>query len=94
MPTVPSSASQQVVPSGGLRRLLGAATRFARTQGREPSTYRGLSLLASAIGIYLRPELIAAITAAGLGLSGLIAVLFPDAAPEVPATGSALPTGE
>jgi hypothetical protein len=76
---------QQVVPSvGGLRRIAGAAVRFIKVQGSQPSTFRGLALLASACGIYLRPELVAAITAAGMGISGLIAVLCPDAAPVGP----------
>lgn len=78
MPTDPASASQQVVPRGGLRRLLGAATRFIKVQGRESSTYRGLIFCLTSFGIYLQPELIAAITAAGMGIAGLIAVLFPD----------------
>jgi hypothetical protein len=74
------SPSQQVVsPGGGVRKILGAAARFARVQGGQSSTWRGLALLASACGIYLQPEMVAAITAVGMAVSGLIGVLLPDA---------------
>jgi hypothetical protein len=81
--TVPSSASQQVVPSvSGLRKILGAAARFVTVQGTQASTYRGIVMLLTAFGVYLKPELVAAITAAGMGISGAIAVLLPDAPAE------------
>lgn len=44
---------------------------------KEPSTYRGLSLVATALGIYISPELVAAITSAGVAVAGLIGILFP-----------------
>lgn len=72
---------QQVVSVVGRRSILGAAVRFAKTQGTQASTYRGIVMLLTSFGVYLKPELVAAITAVGMGLSGLIAVLVPDAAP-------------
>jgi hypothetical protein len=78
---VQSSVQQVVPPSSGLRRIAGAAVRFIKVQGRESSTYRGLVMILTACGVYLKPELVAAITSAGMGLAGLIAVLLPDNAP-------------
>ena len=45
---------------------------------REPSTWRGLTLLLTALGIPLAPGLSDAIVAAGLGVAGLIGALAPD----------------
>lgn len=45
---------------------------------REASTWRGLILLATALGLSLEPEQEEAIVVAGLGLAGLIGVLLPD----------------
>jgi len=47
-------------------------------QFTQPSTYRGLALIATAIGITMAPELYEAITAAGLLVSGIIGAAFPD----------------
>jgi hypothetical protein len=44
----------------------------------EPSTWRGLTLLLTALGIPLAPGLADAIVAAGLGVAGLIGALAPD----------------
>lgn len=79
----PSPASQQVVSRfDGLWRVAGAATRFAKTQGAQPSTWRGLVMILSACGVVLSPETSAAIIAAGMALSGLIGVFAgPDATP-------------
>jgi hypothetical protein len=52
---------------------------FARLS--EATTWRGIFLLLTAAGVTLRPELQVAITAAGLALTGLIGVVFPDPAP-------------
>lgn len=52
----------------------------------EPSTWRGLFLICSAIGVAVRPDVAEAIIAVGLAVSGLVGVLFSDA----PAAG---PTG-
>lgn len=81
--TVPASASQQARPVTGLRRIAGAAVRFARVQGQSPSTWRGLVWILSSIGIAISPATSAAIIAAGAAVSGLIGVLAgPDATPD------------
>ncbi len=45
---------------------------------REPSTWRGLALLLTALGIPLAPGVADALIAAGLGVAGLIGALVPD----------------
>lgn len=81
----PSSASQQVVPVGRLRRAFGAVAGFAKVQGTQPSTWRGVVWLISSFGMVLKPEVAAAIIAAGAAVSGLIGVLAgPDAAAPPP----------
>jgi hypothetical protein len=45
---------------------------------REPSTWRGLALLAAACGVTITPERMDAIVSAGLAISGLIGVFVPD----------------
>jgi len=80
---MPDTAQPNVVVplskrAGLVRRVLHATAHFARTQGTQASTWRGLALIISACGIYIRPELAAAITAVGMAVSGLIGVLFPD----------------
>ena len=49
---------------------------LARLQ--EPSTWRGLVLFVTAVGIPVAPALATAITTAGLGIAGLIGVLTAD----------------
>jgi len=44
------------------------------TRLKEPSTYRGLALLAAVAGINLSPEFAGAIASAAAGLIGLIEV--------------------
>jgi len=44
-------------------------------RGKEPSTYRGLVLIASSLGAVLNPELAEAIIGAGVGIFGLLQVL-------------------
>lgn len=51
---------------------------YLKEQGREPSTWRGIVLLLTACGANLSPEQREAIITAGLGVAGLIGVLFPD----------------
>jgi hypothetical protein len=63
---------------------LNAIVRFARVQGTQPSTWRGLTMIASACGIVLNPDVATAIVALGMAVSGLIGVLAgPDAPPAV-----------
>lgn len=45
---------------------------------KEPSSWRGLVMLASAFGITVNPELMPSIIAAGTGLAGVIGVVFKD----------------
>lgn len=48
---------------------------------KQPSTWRGLFLLLSAVGVYVRPDIAEAIITAGMAASGLIGVLTSDPAP-------------
>lgn len=48
---------------------------FILARASEPSTWRGLFLFASAVGVTVSPELQNAIIATGLGASGLVGVL-------------------
>lgn len=45
---------------------------------REPSTWRGLTLLLTALGVPLAPGVSDAIIALGLGVAGLIGAVMPD----------------
>ena len=45
---------------------------------QEPSTWRGITLLLTALGIPLAPELVDAVIAAGLAVTGLIGVATKD----------------
>ena len=65
--------------------------KFIVARAAEPSSWRGAIFLLSSLGVVLRPEVSAAIIAAGLAVSGLIGVLVPDAAP---APGQASLAGE
>lgn len=44
----------------------------------EASTWRGLVMAATAMGITISPEMLEAILAVGTGLTGLIGILTPD----------------
>ncbi len=48
---------------------------------REPSTWRGLIWLLTALGISIRPELWEQITAVGMALAGLLGVALREEAP-------------
>lgn len=45
---------------------------------KEPSSWRGLVMLATAFGVTLSPDLVASIVAAGTGLAGIIGFAFKD----------------
>lgn len=45
---------------------------------REPSTWRGLTLLLTAIGVPLAPGVADAVIALGLAVAGLIGAVVPD----------------
>lgn len=62
-----------------------AAGAYLVARLQEPSTWRGLILIATALGTKAAPEVWEAVVTAGLLLSGLVAVAFPDRRP--PAEG-------
>lgn len=45
---------------------------------REASTWRGLVLVVTALGVQLTPDQVSTVVAVGLALSGLIGAFFPD----------------
>ena len=47
-------------------------------RAQEPSSWRGLALLATAAGVNVAPDMLNAIVTAGLGVAGLIGVLTAD----------------
>lgn len=47
-------------------------------RAKEPSTWRGLVLLLTAIGVPVAPAMAEAIISAGLAVAGLIGVAAPD----------------
>jgi len=51
---------------------------YLLARAKEASTWRGLTLFLTAVGVPLAPQLAEAIVAAGLGMAGLIGVLIPD----------------
>lgn len=57
-----------------------AALRFVIARLKEASTYRGLMLIFTGLGVALRPEVGEAIVAVGVSLAGLAGVLLPDQA--------------
>lgn len=46
----------------------------------QPSTWRGIFLLLSAVGVYIRPDIAEAIIAFGMAASGLVGILTSDPA--------------
>lgn len=61
--------------------------RYLIAQAAEPSTWRGLVLIATACGAVLTPEQREAIIVAGLGVAGAIGALAPDAKKPPPGRG-------
>jgi hypothetical protein len=57
-----------------------SALKFAVARLSEPSTYKGVVLALTGLGLYVRPEIAAAVTSIGLGIAGLIGVVLPDTA--------------
>ena len=45
---------------------------------KEPSSWRGLVMIATAFGVSVNPELLTAIITAGTGLAGVIGFVFKD----------------
>lgn len=54
--------------------------RFVLARLREASTYRGLMLILTGLGVALRPEVADAIVAFGMAAAGLVGVFVPDSA--------------
>lgn len=53
--------------------------QYILERAKEPSTWRGLILVLTAIGVPMAPAMAEAIVSAGLAVAGLIGVLTPDA---------------
>lgn len=49
--------------------------QYILDRAKEPSTWRGLILFLTAVGVPVAPELQTAIVSAGLGIAGLIGVV-------------------
>lgn len=45
---------------------------------KEPSSWRGLVMIATAFGVAVNPDLVAAIVSTGTGLAGVIGFAFKD----------------
>lgn len=67
-----------------MSKFFGRIVDFARTQGTQPSTWRGLVMVFGALGVSIRPDVAAAVTAIAMGVSGLIGILGGPDAPVVP----------
>lgn len=48
---------------------------FILARSKEPSSWRGVSLVLTALGIYVEPSLYAQITTVGMGVAGLIGMV-------------------
>jgi hypothetical protein len=57
-----------------------AVVRFVIARLKEASTYRGLMLILTGLGVALRPEVAEAIMACGVAVAGLAGVVLPDTA--------------
>jgi hypothetical protein len=51
---------------------------YLQQQLQEASTWRGMVVIATALGMQIAPDKVDAIVAAGLGLSGLLGAMLPD----------------
>ena len=62
------------------------AFKFILARLSEVSTYKGIALALTGLGLYVSPEMAAAVTSIGLGITGLIGILTADpVAPAQPA---------
>ena len=52
--------------------------QYILDRAKEPSTWRGIIMLLTAIGVPIAPAMADAIVAAGLAIAGLIGVVSPD----------------
>ena len=51
---------------------------YLLARAKEPSSWRGLIFMLTAIGIPVAPQLAEAVVTVGLGLAGLVGVIAPD----------------
>lgn len=51
---------------------------FILDRTKEPSSWRGVSLFLTALGIYIEPALYTQITTVGVGIAGLIGMFTKD----------------
>lgn len=58
-----------------------AVARFVMARLKEASTYRGLMLILTGLGVAIRPEVGEAIAACGMAAAGLLGAILPDNAP-------------
>jgi hypothetical protein len=58
--------------------LLNACLSYGLKRLKEPSTWTGLALGATAVGVQVSPELQDSITTLGIGAAGLISAVLPD----------------
>lgn len=53
--------------------------KYAIDRAKEPSTWRGLLFVLTAVGITVSPDQQEAIVSVGMALAGLVGVFLPDA---------------
>lgn len=58
---------------------MNAFINYTLNRLREASTWRGLIVLATGLGISMNPDQVAAFTALGMSMAGAAGVLLPDA---------------
>jgi hypothetical protein len=51
---------------------------YLLARAKEASTWRGITLFLTAMGVPLAPQLAEAIVTAGLGIAGLLGFILPD----------------
>lgn len=61
-----------------LKSLLSLVLNYVLTRLKEPSTWTGIALGATAVGVQVSPELQDSITTLGIGAAGLISAVLPD----------------
>lgn len=61
-----------------LKSLLSLVLSYVLKRLKEPSTWTGMALGATAVGVQVSPELQDSITTLGIGVAGLISAVLPD----------------
>jgi hypothetical protein len=61
-----------------LKSLLTLVLTYVLKRLKEPSTWTGLALGATAVGVQVSPELQDSITTIGIGAAGLLSAVLPD----------------